>query len=81
MRNRPKYAYTVQQTTNGATTGAVGPVMIFGAAHRAVAFGFGPDRDRSKDAQRTVDLRRGRMLTAHPSRCKHEFVLCQRNLL
>jgi len=81
MSSRPKYVYTVQQTTDGTTVGGIGPIMIFGAAHRAVTFGFGHKRDRSKDSERTVDLRRGHMLVARPDGSKHEFVLCQRNIL
>ena len=54
---KPKNAYIVSRFThaNPHRAESVG----FGAAHRAVAFAYGPDRDKTLDAVRVNQLRMG----------------------
>ena len=57
MNERPHHAYPVQKLSRSNVPD--GQPMIFGAADRAAAFGFGANRDKSNDARRVTTLRRG----------------------
>ena len=49
---RIRYCYTVERPYER-------PPMVFAGAFKAVAFAFGPDREKSKTAGRVAGLRKG----------------------